>query len=180
MIELQPFGRPDFARLIGWSVSAEFLLQWAGPAFTHPLDEAQLEKYCRQAEGPEPACRIFKAVEQPGGAVVGHVELAGIDRRHRFGRLSRALVGDPACRGRGVGLQIVERLLDVAFGELALHRVELYVFDFNEAAIRCYRKAGFVTEGRLREARRIGTDYWSLDVMSILEPEWAARRRPAR
>jgi hypothetical protein len=31
-----------------------------------------------------------------------------------------------------------------------------------------------VIEGRLREARRFGEDYWTLLQMSILEQEWRA------
>ena len=36
MIELHSFSREDFSRLIGWADSPEFLMQWAGPIFTHP------------------------------------------------------------------------------------------------------------------------------------------------
>ena len=43
MIELQKFGRADFARLIGWVSDRPFMVQWAGPViFRFPLDEAQL------------------------------------------------------------------------------------------------------------------------------------------
>jgi RimJ/RimL family protein N-acetyltransferase len=70
---------------------------------------------------------------------------------------------------------MVRRALEVGFGELGLHRIDLVVFDFNTAAIACYEKAGFVVEGRLREARRLGDEYWTLVQMSILEEEWRAR-----
>lgn len=58
------------------------------------------------------------------------------------------------------------------FGQLQLHRVSLGVFDFNLAAIACYEKAGFVKEGLLREARKVGNEFWNLWEMSILEREW--------
>ena len=35
---------------------------------------------------------------------------------------------------------------------LGLHRVALFVFEFNERAIRAYRRCGFVIEGRSRES----------------------------
>ena len=54
MIALRPFARADFARLIAWIPSAEFLLQWAGPAFTFPLDTAQLDAYLAESEGRRP------------------------------------------------------------------------------------------------------------------------------
>lgn len=72
---------------------------------------------------------------------------------------------------------MVLRALEIGFDRLGLHRVDLVVFDFNAGAIACYERAGFVIEGRLREARRFGEDYWTLVQMSILEHEWRAGRR---
>jgi RimJ/RimL family protein N-acetyltransferase len=171
MLKLLPFSRQDFSRLVGWADSAEFLMQWAGPIFTHPLDKAQLEKYVQAAEGDPPSRRIFKAVATGSEEVIGHIELNNIDRRNRSAMVSRVLV-DPARRGQGFGVELVRKAVELGFGELQLHRLELYVFDFNEAAIVCYRRAGFSVEGRLRESRRVGGEYWSLYVMSLLESEW--------
>ena len=180
MIALRPFARADFARLIGWIPSPEFLLQWAGPAFTFPLDTTQLERYLLEAEGDAPSRMIFTAVEADTGTAVGHIELARIDRRNRSATLSRVLIGEIGRRGQGAGLEMVRRVLRVGFEQLRLHRIDLVVFDFNRSAIACYERAGFVKEGCLREARRFGEEYWSLVQMSILETEWPARVDPRR
>src|SRR4030042_1070312 len=174
MIVLRPFARPDLARLIGWVASPAFLLQWAGPLFTYPLDTKQLERYLQESQGDQPTRRIFTAVDAEMGAAVGHIEIAKPDSRNRSATLSRVLVGDPNGRGKGTGVQMVRRTLEVGFDRLKLHRIDLVVFDFNAGAIACYQRAGFVTEGRLREARRFGEEYWTLVQMSILEQEWRA------
>ncbi len=174
MIELQPFGREDFERLIGWIESPEDLLQWAGTAYTHPLDREQLEANFQQSLGENPTRLIYKVLDSDTGSVVGHIELGNIDRRNRSVRISRVLVGDTSYRGKGIGTKIVEKALKVVFEDLAMHRVELVVFDFNSPAIRLYTKLGFVEEGRLREARAMGDEFWSLYQMSILEDEWRA------
>jgi len=171
-IELRIFERNDFARLIGWIKSPEFLLQWAGLNFRYPLDKTQLEKYIQGSEGDQPVRRIFKAIDINNNAVVGHIELNNIDLRNKSARVCRVLVGKPSLRGRGIGTQMMRRLLKIGFDQLGLHRIDLFVFDFNKAAIRCYEKLGFVKEGHLREVRRIGGEYWSLYHMSILEHEW--------
>ncbi|HYL81805.1 MAG TPA: GNAT family protein [Candidatus Acidoferrum sp.] len=176
MIELRPFERSDSARLISWVKTPEFLLQWAGPAFSHPLDELQLESHLQASEGSRPLRRIFKAVDTGTGSVVGHIELDRIDRHNRSATVSRVLVGEPAARGKGLGAEMVRQILGIAFGELGLHRISLLVFDFNAAAIACYVNVGFIIEGRLRDARRSGDDYWSEYQMSILESEWRSRR----
>ena len=168
---LRPFDRADFPRLLSWIESPDFLYQWAGPFFTYPLDEAQLDRYLLLATGDPPTRRIFTALDAHGGEAVGHIELSQIDRRHRSASLSRVMVA-PGRRGLGLGRAMVRAALRVAFDELRLHRVELVVFDFNQAAIGCYERAGLIREGVLRDARRVGDEYWSVVQMSILEAEW--------
>ena len=171
-IELKPFERGDFERLIGWIHSPEFLLQWAGPIFQYPLGAGQLEEYIRGSEGIDPIRLIFKVQTLENHTVVGHIELNGIDRRNQSATVCRVLVGEPSLRGKGIGSQMTRSLLEIGFGELGLHRIDLVVFDFNRAAIRCYEAAGFVKEGHLRESRRMNNEYWNLCQMSILEREW--------
>jgi hypothetical protein len=67
-------------------------------------------------------------------------------------------------------------MLEHAFTRLGLHRVALSVFAFNERAIRAYRKAGFVIEGRAREAIWRDGRYWDELTMSVLESEWRVTR----
>jgi RimJ/RimL family protein N-acetyltransferase len=171
-IALKPFGRSDFSRLIGWVKSPEFLLQWAGPIFNYPLDNAQMEKYINGSEKDFVKRKIFKVIWTDTNEVVGHIELNDIDKKNKSAALCRVLIGEPSLRGKGIGTQMVTRLLTVGFDQLGLHRIDLVVFDFNRAAINCYKKAGFTIEGHLRDARRLGDQYWSLYQMSILAHEW--------
>jgi RimJ/RimL family protein N-acetyltransferase len=67
-----------------------------------------------------------------------------------------------------------------AFSSLGLHRVALSVFAFNERAIRAYARVGFTDEGRAREAIWRDGRWWDEIHMSVLEPEWRARRWEAR
>ena len=66
-----------------------------------------------------------------------------------------------------------------AFGGLGLHRIALSVFAFNERAIRAYQSVGFVIEGRAREAIWRDGRWWDEISMSLLDSDWAARRRAA-
>lgn len=171
MVYLEPFSEPDFDRLIAWIPTAEFLLQWAGPLFTFPLNRPQLEKYLETCRESPPARLAFCGVNTENGGVVGHVELGEIDLRNRSARLARVLVGPGNIRGKGFGRQLVQSALIVAFEELRLHRVDLFVFDFNKPAILCYEGLGFQHEGVMREARKHGDTYWNVCVMSLLERE---------
>jgi RimJ/RimL family protein N-acetyltransferase len=168
-MRLRPFDRSDFARLLGWVESPDFLFQWAGTLFNYPLDEAQLERYLLLAIGDPPTRLIYTALE--GDEAVGHIEISQIDRRHNSATLSRIIIA-PGRRGTGLGQQMVRLALGVVFDTLRLHRVDLFVFDFNGSAIAAYERAGLKREGHLRDIRRVGDEYWSVIQMSMLETEW--------
>ena len=70
-------------------------------------------------------------------------------------------------------------MLEHAFGVLGLHRVSLAVFEYNERAIRAYRRVGFSVEGRSREAIWREGRFWDEIQMSILEDEWRTVREHA-
>ena len=177
-LHFRPFECKDFPRILRAIDTPQALVQWAGPLFAFPLDEAQLERYRLSAEQQPGTRRIFTACLS-GGDPVGHIELNEIDGHSA--RLCRVLI-DPSRRGRGLGRAMVRQALRVGFDELGLERVHLGVFDFNTDAIRCYQAEGFVTEGHLRQARRVGQEVWDLDLMAILKDEWlqhrAAQPRP--
>jgi RimJ/RimL family protein N-acetyltransferase len=177
MIRLERFTRDDIDRLIGWITTPEFLIQWAGPEFGFPLDRRQLEKHIKLA-GVKPPDRLIFKIADPTG-VIGHVELGAIDRLNRAAKVGRVLIGTETRRGRGAAAEALEILCAIAFEDLNLHRLELAVYDFNHAAIRCYEKVGFRHEGLRRDSVRMGEVYWNTCVMGFLAPEWR-RRDPSR
>jgi len=171
-LRFRPFERMDFPRILQAMDTPQALMQWAGPLFAFPVDEAQLESYRLSAEQQPAPRRIFTACLS-GGEAVGHIELNEIDGYSA--RLCRVFI-KPSRRGQGLGRAMVRQALHVAFDELGLERVDLGVFDFNTAAIRCYRAEGFVREGHLRRARRVGQEVWDLDLMAILRDDWLRLR----
>jgi RimJ/RimL family protein N-acetyltransferase len=54
-------------------------------------------------------------------------------------------------RGRGLGVQLTTRLLTEAFTQFQAKRVSLVVFPDNEAALRCYRRAGLIQVGEQKK-----------------------------
>ena len=172
MVRLLPGSKEDLSKVLEWNEGrdAAFLMQWAGPRFHHPLTEQQLlDHWGPVIDRLRPDTRFYRIEE---GETIGVVELALIDRINRSARVARFLLGRSESRGKGTGTVALRLLLDVCFAQLGLHRVSLAVFDFNEPAIRCYEKAGFRKEGHIREARRVGEEYWSYYEMGILKKEW--------
>jgi RimJ/RimL family protein N-acetyltransferase len=175
VIKLEHFERTDFPQLMDWIDSPKFMLQWGGRTFSFPLNEQQLENYIESANTNISEMLIYRVLHEETDEVIGHINLK-IDRINNSARIGKVLVGKRSLKGQGIGQLMVEKVLNIAFEELKVHRVSLGVFDFNLSAIACYEKAGFVKEGLLREARKIDNEYWSLWEMSILENEWFEKR----
>lgn len=103
---------------------------------------------------------------------IGAVQLADIDPWARHAELG-IFIGDPACRGHGLGTEAMRLLLDFAFRQLNLHKVWLTVDADNDPAIRCYVRLGFRRDGVQRDAIYRDGRYLDRLLMSILESEFA-------
>lgn len=179
MLELRKFEKTDFDRLISWVPDERFLIQWAGPLFTWPLDEAQLDKYLRETEGEKPKRYVFKAIRMADNEVVGHVEFDYINYEESTGTLSRVLIGEPKNRRKGYGTEMIKLAIDFAFDKICLSRINLAVFDFNEPAISCYEKTGFreydfkKEPDRKKEPRiKFRNEYWKCIMMKLRKEDY--------
>ena len=172
MIRLEYFTRNDFEQLIKWIDNEEILMNWAGGLFSFPLKPKSLEWYIEGVNNMDTSeAFVYKAIEEETGNIVGHISLGGISKKNKAGRITRVLV-DPGQQGKGYCRQMVSAILKIGFNDLKLHRIALGVYDFNKAAISCYKKAGLVIEGTNRDCLLFKGQWWSLTEMSILEAEW--------
>jgi RimJ/RimL family protein N-acetyltransferase len=175
MIKLEPFTPADFDQLIAWVDTERLLYEWSGSLFAFPLTPSALAWYLEGANDfANPEVFIYKAVESETRRAVGHISLGGISEQNRSGRISRVLVAEG--KGRGYCAAMMRALLQIGFEQLHLHRIDLGVYDFNHAAIRCYKRCGLQVDGVLRDVVRHDDEYWSLTEMSILEHEWVAQQ----
>jgi ribosomal protein S18 acetylase RimI-like enzyme len=74
----------------------------------------------------------------------------------------------PQYRGKGIGKRILESAIKAAFSA-GIERIELMVYDSNEAAIRLYRSLGFVEEGRMAKKARIDGAYLGMICMALFK-----------
>ena len=108
------------------------------------------------------------------GRLIGSTTFSNLDADNSS-TLFHISIGEPDAWGYGYGTEATELMLWLAFERIGLHRVALSVFAFNERAIRSYEKAGFMIEGRHREAIvRDGGRHDEL-TMGILASEWRSR-----
>ena len=74
---------------------------------------------------------------------------------------------DPSHRGKGLCPLVINKLLRYAFDKLPVNTVELNVFDWNTAGIRCYEKSGFSFNHEKTQLFPLGDKTWTAMNMSI-------------
>ncbi|HET9248715.1 MAG TPA: GNAT family protein [Actinomycetota bacterium] len=74
--------------------------------------------------------------------------------------------------GRGLVTRAVRALLEVGFGDLGLHRIEIRAGVDNRRSRAIPERLGFVREGIERGGERGSNGFYDLVVYAILEDEW--------
>src|SRR5262249_28750984 len=145
-VYLRPVETADLPRLQRWindPHTRRFLLN------VQPLNEIAERKWLESASEARDDVR-FAIVQRDGDHPIGSVGRHRIDwvNRHAYFGI---MIGGAALRGKGPGTEATRLVLCHSFETLNLNRVELDVYAYTPAGIRCYEKAGFTREGVLRE-----------------------------
>lgn len=107
------------------------------------------------------------------GSIVGVINLSEIIRgAFQSAFLSYAAVA--GYEGQGLMSEALQLLLERAFGDLALHRVEANIQPGNAASQALVRRAGFICEGSSRRYLKLGGEWCDHEHWVILAEEWCA------
>lgn len=154
--------------LIHQPISLAGEVDWFEKMIKHPPEE--------QVLGIE--ARMVSETGLPGEAgdegqwkLIGSFAFNFIDWRNRSSEFG-IVIGDKSYWNQGYGTESVCLLAKHGFTTLNLNRIYLHVFENNPRAIRAYEKAGFVHEGRQRQAEFKDGKYIDILLMSMLRDEF--------
>jgi ribosomal-protein-serine acetyltransferase len=83
-------------------------------------------------------------------------------------------------QGRGIMIRSVKKLMDFAFRNLSMNRIQIKVAIGNSASSAIPKKLNFCFEGIEREGEKHKNKYLNLEVYSCLKKEWAEAIRKDR
>ena len=143
-----------------------------------PMRPEEIERFfAARAVGPEALAMAVH--ETTTGRLIGTCAFSQLDGDNGSA-LYHITIGERDAWGHGYGSEATQLMIDHAFGTLGLHRIALFVFEFNERAIRAYQRCGFVIEGRSRESVWRDGRWWDELAMSILNSDWRKARDERR
>jgi ribosomal-protein-alanine N-acetyltransferase len=147
-----------------------FLAPWdairADVFYTEPGQAVEVQRMvARRQEGT----LVANAILDAHGALVGVIRLNDIVRG-AFQSCSMGYWVDRAANGRGYASEAVAAMVAVAFGELALHRVEAATLRHNGRSQRVLAKNGFERFGTAPQYIRIAGEWQDHDLFQLLAP----------
>lgn len=168
-VTLRPLRPDDYDTLYALRVD---LATWGFQTDEAPYPMT-LEAYREASATKADPAKGFNWAAEVDGTLVGRAGMFFFDELSRNAAVGLGFA--PEHRGKGYGREALRLLLDFGFTHRNLHRVWLECAASNEAAIRCYAAAGFVTEGVLREHAWIDGGYVDVVRMAVLRDEWRGR-----
>ena len=141
MIRIVPLEKNYVNSIVSWNMgkNADFLTQWAGRGYRYPITEEQIT--ARIIASADADYKIYGITMDEN--LLGTIELMNIDHNAKRACIGRFLL-DTAKTGKGYGTKALKLFTEGVFNETPITTLELTVFDFNKAAIRCYESVGFV------------------------------------
>jgi RimJ/RimL family protein N-acetyltransferase len=159
---------PDVIRYLGAQnlpISRENEEQWFENMLKLPRDEQPFAIEVREA-----------APEKENWRLIGNCSFMDINHIACSAEVG-IFIGDKSSWNKGFGSETMRLLLRIGFGTLNLNRIFLRVDEANKGGIRAYEKAGFVHEGRLRQATFQNNEYRDMLLMSVLRSEWTPKNQ---
>jgi ribosomal-protein-serine acetyltransferase len=145
-------------------------LPWVSST-TSPDDSLQFIRATRRQLEDDAGMEL--ALVDADGAIAGVAGLHPFDWQNRAGTIGYWLAAQR--QGRGLMTAAVRALVDHAFGERGLHRIEIAAAVDNARSRAIPERLGFRAEGVRRQAERHGDRYLDLVVYALLAPEWTSR-----
>lgn len=106
------------------------------------------------------------------GGVIGVVVLQRIVTEHQSAELVLMFKQSDVCENEEIFTEILDLILNYAFEELNLARIEVQILDSNLKSKQSFQNYGFQEEGLLRSKYQIKDKRSDVFIMSILRFEW--------
>ena len=174
-LRLRAIEREDVKRYYEWVNDPEVTY---GLSLYLPMSNLDEERWLESATQRDPNEKPLAIEVQQGEEwkLIGNCRVFGIEWVNRSGELG-IMIGDKSAWNRGYGTEVMTLLLRHCFETLNLNRAFLRVYAENARAQRAYEKAGFVEEGRMRQAVFKHGKYEDVVIMSVLRSEWFAGKK---
>jgi RimJ/RimL family protein N-acetyltransferase len=168
-LSLRPIRAEDVDAFYAVYSNPEVMRYWSTPPL--PNREAASKLICEIHEGIERHELLKWGIAlRVNDELIGSVTLFHADFTHRRAEIGYALGRD--YWRQGYMQETLNAVLNYAFAELNLHRIEADVDPRNAASVRTLERLGFQREGYLRERWHVNGEIQDAFFYGLLKPDW--------
>ena len=131
----------------------------------------QENRFIESVTGGDLKNYVLGIVDNKTDELVGSTGFHKVDEINRHAEIG-LVIGDIGSRGKGIGFETSQLMLDFGFHALNLNNIYLRVYSFNKRAIHLYKKIGFKEIGIHREAKIIGDKKHDVILMDMVASEF--------
>ena len=102
-----------------------------------------------------------------GNDIIGVGGLIHFDKQNKNADIA-IIIGETKMRGKGLGTQALQLLVDYGFQKMKLHRIEAEIFEYNKISIKLFEKLNFKKEVMLKDALWKHSRWWNIYKYSII------------
>ena len=174
-IYLRAIETNDYTTTFQWRNDDEISSMVGGQKYFVSLEKEK--QWIERVVGDNSTIRLMVCLKE-GNKPIGMVTLADVNYVNRSAH-SHILIGDKSEWGKGYGTVALKQLLDYAFEEMGLHRVEAMVLESNVGSVKMHKKCGYTEEGVKRESIYKNGKYHNQLIMSVLCDEFFSVNKTA-
>lgn len=117
----------------------------------------------------------FAVVLKENGKMIGTAGLTTYDAKNSVAEVGYVI--NPDYHGRGIGTEALGAIINFAFCELGVNRVEARYIKENTASLKVMEKCSMTCEGIQRQKMFIKGEYRDIGTCSILKSEYFTQKR---
>lgn len=168
MYRLRELEKRDIEAINKWRNDPELIASLGAPFryINLIVDEEWFDSYMNNRN-----TQVRCSIVDEDDAIIGLVSLINIDYMNQS-CVFHIMIGNGENQGKGAGTYATKEMLNHAFNNLNIHRVELNVLADNMRAIHLYEKVGFIKEGTRRQCDFKNGKFVDMLMYSVLREEY--------
>ncbi len=168
MYRLRELNKKDILTINKWR-NDEKLISYLGAPFRYINEDVDDEWYNNYMKNRSNNIRC--AIVDEEDKILGLVSILSINYVNQTGILN-IMIGNSDNYNKGIGTFAIKKILNHAFMNLNLRRIELSVLESNSRAIHVYEKIGFEKEGIKKKAVYKNGTYINMLMYAILKENY--------
>ena len=170
MFRLRELNRSDIEEINKWRNNSE-LIDFLGAPFRYINLDVDNDWYDSYMKNRNTTVRCAIVSEENENQILGLVSLTNINYLNQSA-IFHIMIGNEEYQGKGIGTFATKEILNHAFNNLNINRVELLVLKQNTRAINLYKKVGFIQEGIKRQCIFKNGKFVDVVMMSLLREDY--------